>query len=288
MGTDSSAAGDDPEDLTQLVQRAASDWLALRRPADETARSLTCPALALLDTHLASRLGAREAVTVLDLGAGTGANMAWLAPRLTVPQRWVLVDRDEDLLHLAALDRPPATVLAVHRVAAELDDLHRDGVAGSRPDLVTCSAFLDVLTLRQVRELAAFVVSTGAAALLSLTVTGVVRLHPEAELDFRIEEEFNAHQRRVGLAGPGATALAAQALRDGGRMVEMIDTPWVLGSDEAPLLERYLSDRVAAVIEHDPALSGEAEQWLGLRLSQLRDRALSVEVGHADLMALPS
>ncbi len=51
-------------------------------------------------------------MVVVDVGAGTGANRAYLAPRLAVPSRWVLLDRDRQLLAGfpeggKALDSPP-------------------------------------------------------------------------------------------------------------------------------------------------------------------------------------
>ncbi|RMB60341.1 class I SAM-dependent methyltransferase [Tessaracoccus antarcticus] len=288
MAPERSGAGTDHDRVTQIVQRAASDWLSLRRAADETARQASVAALPALDAHLSSRLGPGTAVTVCDLGAGTGANMAWLAPRLAVRQRWTLVDRDEDLLHQVPTAAPSDAVLGVRRIAAELEDLQHDDAAGTPADLVTCSAFLDVLTVGQVRELAAFVARIGAAALFSLSVTGVVRMDPVLELDSRLNDVFNAHQVRHGLAGPGATAVAAQVLCSNGFTVGLIETPWVLGAQQAPLVERYLSDRVAAVIDHDPALVEPSRDWLGLRMSQLRDGLLSLRVGHTDLVALPS
>ena len=66
------------------------DWLALREPADRAARSAT-----LCDT-VASRHAPR--LHVIDLGAGTGANLRFAAPRLGGQQRWRLVDHDETVL----------------------------------------------------------------------------------------------------------------------------------------------------------------------------------------------
>lgn len=287
MGANGGRTDGDPPPVKQIVQRAASDWLSLRRPADEDARRATTESLIILDRHLSSRTGPGGAVIVVDLGAGTGANMAWLSPRLTVPQRWTLVDRDVDLLALAPRNPPSGTVLDVRRVTAELDDLQRDHMGGVRPDLVTCSALLDVLTVDQVSELAGFVVLTGAAALFSLTVTGSVTLVPGTEHDRLLNEVFNAHQERHGLAGPHAMTLAGEALGASGYTVVVVETPWVLGPAQFSLAERYLVDRVDAVVEHDQGLAGVTRDWLAVRLAQLRDGALSLEVGHRDLLALP-
>ena len=41
-------------------------------------------------------------LVIRDLGCGTGSLGRWLAPRLPVPQTWILTDRDHDLLEIAA------------------------------------------------------------------------------------------------------------------------------------------------------------------------------------------
>ena len=69
-----------------------SNWLALREPADVAARS------ALLTREVVDAIGRRHPLSVLDLGAGTGSNVRYLADRLPAPQRWLLVDRDPTLL----------------------------------------------------------------------------------------------------------------------------------------------------------------------------------------------
>lgn len=287
MDESSSGAGTDTAGVTQIVQRAASDWLSLRRAADEAARTTTLQAIPVLENHLWSRTSNERAVNVVDLGSGTGANLAWLSPRLSVSQRWTLVDRDEDLLDMAPLAAHASQVLDVRRLVAELDGLQSGNHGELSPDLVTCSAFLDVLTVDQVRELCAFVARSGAAALFSITVSGNVTLAPPLEGDVSFNAAFNAHQKRQGLAGPTATAIAAETLRKSGYTVVVIDTPWVLTSAESSLVKRYLSERIESVIEQDPGLSQKARDWLRIRMSQLATGALTVEVGHNDVLAFP-
>ena len=66
------AAGGRPE------RPIAADWLALRRAADSAARDRAGGLVRRLNDHLGGT------VTVFDIGAGTGANRAYLAPRLDV------------------------------------------------------------------------------------------------------------------------------------------------------------------------------------------------------------
>src|SRR5258707_15392886 len=69
-----------------------ADWLALREPVDAASRSTR------LTRAVAAVLPRYRAIDILDLGAGTGANVRYLAGKLPLPQRWMLVDRDERLL----------------------------------------------------------------------------------------------------------------------------------------------------------------------------------------------
>ena len=68
------------------------DWLTLREPVDIKSRS------ACLIGHLREQLAQKKRLRILDLGAGTGANLRYLAPRLGGEQHWRLIDNDITLL----------------------------------------------------------------------------------------------------------------------------------------------------------------------------------------------
>src|SRR5262249_35064533 len=131
------------------------------------------------------------------------------APRLPGPQRWVLYDRDPDLLGrakahpVAAADGVPVTVEVRERDITRLapDDL--DGAS-----LITASALLDMLTLAEVERVVAACVRAGCPALFTISVVGRVTLDPSDPLDAEVTAAFNAHQRRTTggrtLLGPDA------------------------------------------------------------------------------------
>ena len=100
--------------------RAGADWLALREPADAAARSTE-----LVDELRADSCPGRP-LRIHDLGCGTGSMARWLAPRLPGPQRWVLHDRDAELLARVATHPVPAAAdgAPVH-VETRLDDITR-------------------------------------------------------------------------------------------------------------------------------------------------------------------
>ena len=245
-----------------MTARVSAEWLVLREPADAEARS----------TELAERLARHlpaGRLEIHDLGGGSGAMGRWLAPRLPGPQHWVVHDRDEDLLELAAADfetrRSDITRLAP-------DDL--DGA-----DLVTASALLDMLTADELTRMLG--ACTGLPMLLAMTVVGGVSLSPAEPLDARIVAAFNDHQRRDGRLGPDAVA-AVQALHP---EAVVRPSPWRLGPAHAELLAEWLGGWVIATGEQDPALNADA--YRHRRLAQAAAGELEVTVDHADLLVLP-
>jgi SAM-dependent methyltransferase len=252
------------------------DWLGLREPADHAARAGS------LADRLADRLGAwpgARDVVVRDVGCGTGSMGRWLAPRLARPQRWVLQDRDADLARRAAAATPVPATADVGDLA-DLDTL--DGT-----DVLVCSALLDLLSAADVDRLARLCAEAGAAALLTLSVTGTVAFDPVDPFDDAVAAAFDAHQRRAGRLGPDAPDTATAAFERHGYTVLRRPSPWRLGPADTALVEEWLRGRVDAACVQDPGLTGPAERYLARRLDTLRAGALHAEVGHADLLALP-
>ena len=122
--------------------RVSREWLALREPADSAARARD------LVERLVRELRTANRRVIHDLGCGTGAMGRWLAPLLPGPQHWVVHDRDEDLLALAAAERPgPAADGAAVTVEAKRSDITRLNVDDlAEATLITASALLDMLT----------------------------------------------------------------------------------------------------------------------------------------------
>ncbi|TVQ85738.1 MAG: class I SAM-dependent methyltransferase [Chromatiaceae bacterium] len=94
-------------------------WLALRADADSRAR-----ADQLLTPLCAGWQGPRQ---VLDLGAGTGANLRHLAPRLGGEQHWCCVDHDAHLLACLPARTAVWATQAGHRLSHQGDRLRIDG-----------------------------------------------------------------------------------------------------------------------------------------------------------------
>lgn len=266
------------------ASRCGPDWLELREPADHAARSRAL--LGLL------RAGLRQgALTVHDLGCGTGSMARWMAGRLPGPQRWIMQDRDSALLDRAARTAPhdadgnPVNVLTKE---GDLARLRASDLAGT--SLVTASALLDLLTRDEVESLAAACVGAECPALLTLSVAGRVEFDPADELDDELMAAFNAHQRRTTdgrrLLGPDAVSATTEAFQRHGAAVRTAASPWGLGPGHTALIAAWLRGWVAAACEQRPDLPGDA--YLRRRLDACADGELRVVVHHRDLLALPA
>ncbi|MFF4650840.1 methyltransferase domain-containing protein [Streptomyces sp. NPDC001380] len=268
-------------------------WLALREDADADARATGL--LGPLRDHLAAAGAPRRdgRLVVRDLGCGTGSQARWLAGRLPGPQHWILHDRDPALLALAAAGTARltahGTAVTAETREGDLTDLRAADLADT--SLVTASALLDLLTAEEVDALAAACTGAGRPALLTLSVTGSVALHPADPLDTAVAAAFDAHQRRrTGgrrLLGPDAVAAAAEAFERLGATVLHLPSPWRLGPDRAALAEEWLRGWVGAACEQEPGLAPRADAYLRRRLDACAAGALRVTVGHGDLLALP-
>ncbi|MFF6779491.1 methyltransferase domain-containing protein [Streptomyces sp. NPDC012510] len=265
----------------------APQWLELREGADADARAVDL--LDPLRIRLANLPGRATALTVHDLGCGTGSMGRWLAPRLDGAQRWVLHDQDPNLLRLAVARAPRAAAdgspVTVTTRRGDIGRLTADDLEGA--SLVTASALLDVLTREEIEALAAACAGAGVPVLLTLSVVGRVDLVPAHPMDAEITEAFNAHQRASELLGPDAITVACEAFAQQGATVRVHPSPWQLDSRHTALVAEWLRGWVGAACEQRPELTERAEAYLGDRLRANAAGELRAVVHHSDLLALP-
>lgn len=267
--------------------RVSAEWLDLREPADAAARDRD------LVEHLRRHLPATSPRVIHDLACGTGAMGRWLAPLLPGPQRWVLHDRDADLLHAAAAELPGPAADG----ASVVVETRRSDVTQLRPDdladatLITASALLDLMTHDELAGLVDVCSKAGCPILLSLSVVGHVDLAPADPLDSCVAAAFDAHQRRMTergrLLGPDAFAAAAEGFWRLGAEVLVRPTPWRLGAAEADLAGEWFTGWIGAASEQSVDLAGDIGSYVCRRLAEARAGELAVTVGHADLLVLP-
>lgn len=261
-----------------MSERFAADWLALRRPADQRAR----------DNGLAERLAgwcrSRRRLRLVDLGAGSGANAAFLGPRLPGAPAWQLVDHDAALLD-AAVDTLPGAEAVVRDLRGGVGDL----VAAA--DVVTAAALLDLVSAAWVDDLVDTATGSGAALLFALSFAGAAEWQPALPADRLVIEALNAHQRRdkgFGPAlGPTAADYTAAACRRAGYRVTTRPSPWRLSAADAGLQSALLDGWRAAAAEQRPDRRQAVDAWGDQRCRLIEAGDSAVRVAHTCVLALP-
>jgi SAM-dependent methyltransferase len=267
--------------------RFAADWLRVRELADHRSRAHELVESFLAWWRLRSAEEARPLIRVVDLGAGTGSNLRYLAPRLPGPQAWTLVDHDAELL--ARADAPDVPGLQVSTARADLADA-LGAVIGSA-DLVTTSALLDLCSAAWVGTLAEVAARAGAPVLAALTYDGSMRWRETDSVDEVVRRAVNSHQRRdkgLGPAlGPDAGRVAMAAFGRQGFDTLLVESPWRLTPDDAPLARELVAGWCQAACEDRPDDSDRIESWAERRRARIDHGDFALTVGHLDLLALP-
>jgi hypothetical protein len=254
----------------------SADWLALREPADRAARS------ADLTRLIADALAEDPAPNVLDLAAGTGANLRYLT--VAIPRaRWLLVDHDA-----ALLDRVPADARVETR-QLDLATLDDPSIFEGRA-LVTASALLDLVSEAWMRALAARCALNGSMALFALSYDGRIICSPEDPDDGSVVELVNEHQRTdkgFGPAlGPAATGVAARCFEAAGYRVRRAPSDWRLPPDARDLQRQLIEGWAQAASEMAPHRARVIDGWRDRRLAHLAAGWSEMTVGHEDIAAI--
>lgn len=257
----------------------SATWLSLREPFDARARDRA------LVRRLRDRLSHASPCHVVDLGAGTGANLRWLAPRLGVPQHWTLVEHDPALIE--AGERRLAEVGVSWRYARR--DLARDleGLSDTPAALVTASALIDLVSAAWLARLVALCRRLDALLYIGLTFDGRIVWRPEDGDDAVARRHVLRHQRGEKGFGPALGPDAAPALArllGEGAMLQPSD--WCLGPNDAALQQALLDGYEAAAVAIGPADEGTLRAWADRRRRLIQDGASSLTVGHLDLLWL--
>jgi hypothetical protein len=299
------------------VADSLANWLALREPADLSARDAASESLSELQLLLRAVChgadGARL-VRVLDVATGTGSNFRYLATRLGHNQEWLLVDHDpvllaEALVRVAAWGaahnyrvsrdgsrivlEAEGSVISAETLCRDLGALEGSADIFAGRDLVTASALLDLVSDRWLRLLAAHCRENNAAALFSLSYNGTSRCTPVEPEDRLILQLFNRHQARdKGLgglaAGPDAVNCAQRAFGAVGYELRRWQSDWLLRPEQRGLQDQLISGWAEAAIEVAPEAAEMIRGWLLRRLDHVRAGRSHVIVGHDDLLAWPS
>lgn len=276
----------------------SADWLRLREPADTAARDASLVAL-----H------SRAEITIVDLGAGAGANLRYMAPRLGGAQTWTLVDHDAALLAAArtatvqwgaalgadeGAEPAAANRSFTLRVTMRELDLARSLAALELPRgaLVTSSALLDLVSAEWLDELARRCAAAGAPVLFALIYDGRTVCEPAEPEDAEALALFNRHQagdKGFGPAlGPAAARAAEQAFAKLGYRIETRASDWRLEPRDAALQRALVDGWLGAALEIAPERAAVLRSWHRRRLEHVELGRSRITVGHADFAGRPA
>ena len=310
-----------------MTEHFDADWLTLREPFDDAARSVA------LARRLADLLPRRP--RLLDLGAGTGSLFRFLAPIIGRGQDWILFNSDAALLdeafgRTAAWARrqgfaatAPGDALLVStpyglwRMQAVQRDLTisswpglappstsspgavKQGVDGrakpghddgepSNVDAVMCSALLDLVSSAWLDRLFG---TLHVPFFATMTADGRDVWQPAHPNDALLRSAFRRDQLRDKGLGPAlgitAPSVALRALSARGFATASAATDWRVPR-AALRMQRALIDGAAdAARDANPAHSRAIADWQEARLRQAMRGRLAIRIGHRDILALP-
>jgi SAM-dependent methyltransferase len=274
------------EDGCQAAAGFDPQWLRLRSAYDDAARSNRLTRL------FAASLP--ETPGLLDLAAGTGANLRYLAPRIgRAGQQWVLGDHDQALLDAITgeMERWPHQAPALRCLQVDLvrnlGDLNPADFDG-----IVATALFDLVSADWAERFIAWLNQAPRPVLFTLSVDGRLDWTPGDPADTAMRGWIEAHQatdKGFGLAlGPRAPALFAELLRGYGYDVFTEESDWIIGPDDAAMHRALIEGYRTAALEIAPINCADTiNGWAKRRLDASERGALTALVGHVDIFARP-
>src|SRR5262245_45478425 len=255
-----------------------AQWLALREPYDRRARSET-----VLDAVEAA-FRHQRAISVVDLGCGTGATLRAIASRLPARQNWRLADNDLGLLAQAAgLGRPPERTVEARTIDLVRDlELALDGAV----DLITTSALLDLVSADWLERLAVEAAARRLPVYAAINYQGRATLAPAEPFDLEIVAAVNRHQRRdkgFGAAlGPEAGLRAVRSFERVGYTVASGSSDWQFAPDDRTIQLDVLAGWATAAGELGDLPQAAIDSWLARRRARVAAGWSRMRVGQVD------
>jgi hypothetical protein len=257
----------------------SADWLALREPYDRRARNP-----ALLES-LAAEFSTRASIAVVDLACGIGSTLRTLAPILPRQQSWRMVDNDLSLL-ARAQDKVAGAVVSTVPVDLAHDlEMALDGPL----DLVTVSAFLDLVSADWLERFAVEAAARGLPIYAALTYDGRFAILPEDPLDQPVVASLNRHQtgdKGFGPAlGPAAASTAIMIMERVGYAVQSGMSDWQFGPSDREIQLELVSGLAAAAREIGDVSLPDLITWVTRRREAITSGHSSMQIGHLDIFA---
>ena len=127
--------------------------------------------------------------------------------------------------------------------------------------------------------------------LATLTVDGRREWSPALPIDAQVDGSFAQHQsgdKGLGAALGGlAATVFAERLAAHGYTVSSAPSDWRISPEHPDMLLQMLDESIAVAGEIEPAATEIFASWARARHAQLAGGALSLVIGHVDLLGIP-
>jgi hypothetical protein len=173
-------------------------------------------------------------------------------------------------------------------------DLNRDLEAAldGAIDLVTTSAFLDLISKNWLDRLTTEVAARSIPFYAALTYDGRIDISPSDPADASMVAAVNKHQttdKGFGLAlGPEAPGYAITSFERLGYVVTHRPSDWTMGPADCDIQMEIFAGWAGAAREIGVLSLAETASWLTRRRASVAAGTSFLRVGHIDLFAVPA
>ena len=272
------------------MEQFSSDWLALREQEDLLARNSSV----FYSVH--EYLQNQTELKILDIGCGTGATMRALFPRFKQHQNWTLLDADKKLLERAKFLNQSLVEDSMNEMHLEYFDLTKGfGYLNADYDLVTTTAFLDLVSESWIKKFVRVLNDYDLAFYCSITPTNKIVFEPKISLDDKIICAFNTHRyndKGFGVSSGGkVTEFTISYLKNYGFKVFQANKEWGCQNPDKEFRKVFYSQLIEgiaqAVAETNLLESAKLEYWKRTRLSDIHKNHCEIWFEIIDFFAFP-
>lgn len=257
-------------------------------------------------------LSAKQSITIVDIGSGTGANCLYFLEKSEHDQQWFLVEKDsrfaqptiqklvefaersgydfqtlEDLFKIE-------TVTKKVSISLVKDDFFRlpELVDLKKVDVVMAAAVFDLLSEDQFIALADNIFSNQIALLTTLNYTGM-SFQPELSLDKKYIALYESHMNRrqdFGKAmGKNAAVFIEKYFHKKGYPFIKGESIWQVSPADLKMhdyLFGFMENSISQMLSEADEIHA-FQQWLSDKRSLSQNQLLAIEVQHVDFFLSP-
>ncbi len=278
-------------------------WLNERFAYDNAARNTE------VEQAFINHFRFKEKLSILDIGAGTGANCLYFMERLFKNQEWTLIEKDPQLCE-ACKQRIERFLLDYNFFYTYEDNVFRIKIWESRVkikiinasffdlkelvdldqiDVLMAAAVFDVLTLEQFEEVMKPIVASKTALFTSMNYHSMKCL-PEESLDIEFVSAYENHMMReqtIGVAmGPKCSSLIEAFFKQ--HQIEFIkgSSQWKL-DERAQKMHSFLLNFMEGALGEEALVDLKIfNSWLSEKRALSQSGRLNMEVNHLDYFVI--